>query len=64
MCIEVIVKTVEVHEMTEEESIKVEEGDNWTKSYGILLILTKENPIRHTVVVLKNIVNKNMKIVP
>ena len=64
MCIEVIVKTVEVHEMTEEESIKVEEGDNWTKSYGILFIFTKENPIRHTVVLLKNIVNKNMKIVP
>ena len=50
--------------MTEEGSIKVEEGDNWTKSYGILLIFTKENPIRHTVVLLKNIVNKNMKIVP
>lgn len=32
MCMEVIVKTVEVHEMTEEESIKVEEGDGWTKS--------------------------------
>lgn len=55
---------MEVHEMTEEESIKVEEGDNWTKSYGILFIFTKENPIRHTVVLLKNIVNKNMKIVP
>lgn len=31
MCIEVIVKTVEVREMTEEESMKVEEGDKWTK---------------------------------
>lgn len=64
MCIEVIVKLMEVHEMTEDESIKVEEGDGWTKSLGILLIFTKENPIRHTVVLLKNRVKKNIKIVP
>ena len=49
--------------MTEEESIKVEEGDGWTKSLGILFIFTKQNPIRHTVVLLKNRV-KNIKIVP
>lgn len=45
-----IVKTVEVHEMTEEESIKVEEGDGWTKSKESYLFAEK-NPIRHTVVV-------------
>lgn len=63
MCIEVIVKIMEVHEMTEEESIKVEEEDGWTKSLRILFIFTKQNPIRHTVELLKNKV-KNIKIVP